>query len=92
MTTVIHKTPDFIGVPLYTLKRGDCFKLEYNDNHLYMKIGAPDGLIRWAQVYVNSEDAQCALDLDSLDSSDRELNWFKPERMVKPIDVEIKEL
>lgn len=88
MTTVIHKTPDFEGVPLYTLKRGDCFKLDYNDNHLYMNIGVPD--IRWVpKVYISSEDVQCAIDLDS---SNEELRWFKPTRIVKQIDVEIKEL
>lgn len=85
MTTVIHKTPDFTRVPLYTLKRGDCFKLldHKDDNHLYMQIGVPD--IRWAaRVYISGKDLQCAIDLDT---SNKELHWFNPERMVKPIDV-----
>ena len=84
MTTVVHKIPDFTGVPLYTLKRGDCFKLEGNDNHLYMKIGIPDGLIQWV-----SQDAQYAIDLDS---SNKKMHWFKSWTIVKEIDVEIKEL
>ena len=90
MTTVIHKEPEFIAVSLCTLENGNCFRIQDKDNdNLYMKIETPGSLLRWLEDYADEDNMQCAIDLDN---PNKTLWWFKPWRMVKPIDVEIKEL